>query len=186
MSLLKFRRLIITSALTVSACQIAQAADDSSLPHPEQQGAATTTLPNILVTGDTQHLPQSFDQRYASTPVSLAIGILNPQDVTDQTWLNRRPRQTVNLSVDHMWDEFRLHALRTGGTLLYGGSTFDDQFNTTYLPSYTTVGLRAAYKVNSHLTVSANLSNLFNRQYETAYGYNSLGRTAFGKVSCTF
>jgi vitamin B12 transporter len=121
-----------------------------------------------------------------STPISLAIGILNPQDVTEQTWLNRRPRQTVSLNIDHTWDEFHLHALSTGVSLLYGGSTYDDQFNATYLPSYTTVGLRAAYKVNSHLTVSANLSNLFNRQYETAYGYNTLGRTAFGKVAYTF
>jgi len=121
-----------------------------------------------------------------STPVSLAVGILNPQDVTDQTWLNRRARQTVSLNIDHTWDEFHLHALSTGVSLLYGGSTYDDQFNATYLPSYTTVGLRAAYKVNSHLTVSANLSNLFNRQYVTAYGYNTLGRTAFGKVAYTF
>ena len=121
-----------------------------------------------------------------STPVSLAIGILNPQDVTDQTWLNRRPRQTVSLSIDHAWDEFQLHALSTGVSLLYGGSTFDDQANAIYLPSYTTVGLRAAYKVNPHLTVSANLSNLFNRQYVSAYGYNTLGRTAFGNVAYTF
>jgi vitamin B12 transporter len=120
------------------------------------------------------------------TPVSLAVGILNPQDVTNQAWLNRRPRQTVSLNVDHTWDEFRLHALSTGVSLLYGGSTFNDQLNTTYLPSYTTVALRAAYKVNSHLTVSASLSNLFNRQYVTAYGYNTLGRTAFGKLAYTF
>jgi vitamin B12 transporter len=121
-----------------------------------------------------------------STPVSLAIGILNPQDVTDQTWLNRRPRQTFSLSVDHSWDEFHLHALSTGVSLLYGGSTFDDQANAIYLPSYTTVALRAAYRINAHLTVSANVSNLFNRQYFTAYGYNSLGRTAFGKLAYTF
>lgn len=120
------------------------------------------------------------------TPVSLAVGILNPQDVSDQTWLNRRPRQTVSLSVDHTWDEFHLHALSTGVSLLYGGSTYDDQFNSIYLPSYTKIDLRAAYKVNSHLTVSASLSNLFNRQYVTAYGYNSLGRTAFGKLAYTF
>jgi vitamin B12 transporter len=121
-----------------------------------------------------------------STPVSVAIGILNPQDVTDQTWLPRRPRQTVSVSVDHQWDEFHLHALSTGISLLYGGTTFDDQLNTTYLPSYTTVSLRAAYKVNSHLTVSADLTNIFDRQYVTAYGYNTLGRTAFGKLTYTF
>lgn len=92
----------------------------------------------------------------------------------------------MSLSVDHTWDEFHLHALSTGVTLLHGGSTFDDQLNTIYLPSYTTVGLRAAYQINSHLMLSASLSNLFNRQYVTAYGYNSLGRTAFGKIAYTF
>ncbi|MEM5329596.1 TonB-dependent receptor [Paraburkholderia sp. JHI2823] len=120
------------------------------------------------------------------TPVSLTVGILNPQDVTDQTWLNRRPRQTASLSVDHTWDEFHLHALSTGISLLYNGSTFDDQLNTIYLPSWMTVGLRASYKVNAHLALSATLANVFNRQYVTAYGYNSLGRTAFGKVTYTF
>jgi vitamin B12 transporter len=121
-----------------------------------------------------------------STPVSLTVGLLNPEDVTDDTWLNRRPRQTVNLSVDHTWDEFHLHALSTGISILYNGSTFDDQENTIYLPSWTTVSLRASYQINPHLALSASLANLFNRQYMTAYGYNSLGRTAFGKIAYTF
>lgn len=121
-----------------------------------------------------------------STPVSVAVGILNPQDETNQTWLSRRPRQTVSLNVDHTWDELKLHALSTGASLLYGGSTFDDPANRQYLASYLTVSLRASYRINSHLTVSASLSNLFDRQYMTAYGYNTLGRTAFGKVSYTF
>ncbi|WP_321874925.1 TonB-dependent receptor domain-containing protein [Burkholderia cenocepacia] len=121
-----------------------------------------------------------------STPVSIAVGILNPRDETNQTWLSRRPRQTVSLNVDHTWDELKLHALSTGASLLYGGSTFDDPANRQYLASYLTVSLRASYRINSHLTVSASLSNLFDRQYMTAYGYNTLGRTAFGKVSYTF
>ncbi|CAE6806905.1 TonB-dependent receptor domain-containing protein [Paraburkholderia domus] len=148
---------------------------------------AVTSMPVNIGRSHIQGIDLSYKGTVGqSTPVSLAIGLLNPQDVTDQTWLPRRARQTVSLSVDHMWDEFHLHALSTGVSLLYGGSTFDDQFNTTYLPSYTTVALRAAYKVNSHLTVSANLSNLFNRQYSTAYGYNTLSRTAFGKLAYTF
>ena len=148
---------------------------------------AATMAPDNIGRAHIQGIDLSYKGTIGkSTPVSLSVGILNPQDVSDDTWLNRRPRQTVSLIVDHNWDEFQLHALSTGVSLLYGGSTFDDQLNTTYLPSYTTVDLRAAYRVNSHLTVSANLSNIFNRQYVTAYGYNSLGRTAFGKVSYTF
>ena len=49
-----------------------------------------------------------------STPVSVAVGILNPQDETNDSWLNRRPRQTVSLNIDHTWDELHLHALSTG------------------------------------------------------------------------
>lgn len=121
-----------------------------------------------------------------STPVSLSVGLLNPQDQTDQTWLNRRPRQTASLSVDHSWDELHLHALSTGASLLYNGSTFDDQFNSVYLPSFFTASLRVSYQVNAHLALSASVSNLFNRQWVTAYGYRSPGRSAFGKVSYTF
>ncbi|AIO35464.1 TonB-dependent receptor domain-containing protein [Burkholderia pseudomultivorans] len=121
-----------------------------------------------------------------STPVSVAIGLLNPQDTTNQTWLNRRPRQTVSISIDHTWDELHLHALSTGASLRYGGTTFDDPANTTYLPSYLTADLRASYRINSHLSVSALLSNLFDRRYMTAYGYNTVGRAAFGKVTYTF
>jgi vitamin B12 transporter len=148
---------------------------------------SVTYLPVNIGRAHIQGLELSYKGTLAQTTVvSAAVGILNPQDVTGQTWLNRRPRQTVSLSVDHTWDEFHLHALSTGVSVLYGGSTYDDQANAIYLPSYTTVGLRAAYKVNSHLILSANLSNLFNRQYVTAYGYNTLGRTAFGKLAYTF
>jgi vitamin B12 transporter len=121
-----------------------------------------------------------------STPVSLAIGILNPQDVTEQTWLNRRPRQTVSLNIDHTWDEFHLHALSTGVSLLYGGSTYDDQFNATYLPSYTTVGCVPRTRSIRISPCPPICRTSFNRQYVTAYGYNTLGRTAFGKVAYTF
>lgn len=146
-----------------------------------------TFLPVNVVRAHIQGVDLSYKGMLGkATPVSLAVGLLNPQDETDQTWLNRRPRQTASLSVDHTWDEFHLHALSTGASLLYNGSTFDDQLNSVYLPSFLTVSLRASYQVNAHLVLSASIANLFNRQYVTAYGYNSLGRTAFGKVSYTF
>jgi vitamin B12 transporter len=124
----------------------------------------------------------------ASTPVSASIGLLNPKDVTDQTWLPLRPRQTFNLSIDHAWDELHLHALSTGLSLQYGGTSMDTDLNGNQiaLPSYLLVNLRAAWQINQKLLLSAYLSNLFNRQYVTTYGYNSLGRTAFGKISYTF
>ena len=95
---MKFRRFIITSALTVSACQLAHAADDASLPQPDQEAPATTTLPNILVTGDTQHLPQSFDQRYASTQVLTRADLdrLSPIDPSITQALATLPGVTIS------------------------------------------------------------------------------------------
>jgi vitamin B12 transporter len=177
-----------------------EAALDANTSYGTFTAAIYDTRVHDLITYDSQtFLPvnvgkahiQGIDLSYKGTigqytPVSVAVGFLNPQDETDNTWLNRRPRQTVSLIVDHTWDEFHLHAFSTGASFLYGGSTFDDQFNTIYLPSYWTLALRASYQVNAHLALSATLSNVFNKQYETAYGYNTLGRTAFGKVTYTF
>ncbi|RAR58301.1 vitamin B12 transporter [Paraburkholderia unamae] len=177
-----------------------EAALDAATSYGTFTAAVYDTRVHDLITYDSQtFLPvnvgrahiQGIDLSYKGTlgqytPVSLSVGILNPQDVSDQTWLNRRPRQTASLSVDHTWDEFHLHALSTGFSLLYNGSTFDDQQNTIYLPSWTTLSLRASYQVNAHLSLSATLANVFNRQYVTAYGYSTLGRTAFGKLSYTF
>ena len=94
---MKFRHYIITSALTVSAWQIAQAADDSSFPQPEQL-QAEVTLPNILVTADTQHLPQSFDQRYASTQVLTRADLdrLSPIDPSITQALATLPGVTIS------------------------------------------------------------------------------------------
>ncbi|NPT54382.1 TonB-dependent receptor, partial [Paraburkholderia sp. 5N] len=94
---MKFRQFIITSGLSVLACQVAQAADDASLPQPEQT-QAETRLPNILVTGDTQHLPQSFDQRFATTQVLTRTDLerLSPIDPSITQALATLPGVTVS------------------------------------------------------------------------------------------
>ena len=124
----------------------------------------------------------------ANTPVSVSVGLLNPKDLSNDTWLPRRPRETFNLNVDHAWDELGLHALGTGFTVQYGGTSLDTDLtgNATVLPSYLLVNLRAGWRFNKHLQLSAWLSNVFNRRYMTAYGYNMPGRTAFGKLAYTF
>ena len=44
------------------------------------------------------------------------------------------------------------------------------------MPSYSTVDLSASYPVTSHLTVRGRIANLFDKDYETAYGYPTAGR----------
>ena len=47
------------------------------------------------------------------------------------------------------------------------------------LASYTLVDLRADWKVAPAVTLFGRVDNLGNVQYQTAYGYNSLGRTVY-------
>lgn len=44
------------------------------------------------------------------------------------------------------------------------------------MPSYSLVDLSASYPVTSHLTVRGRIANLFDKDYETAYGYPTAGR----------
>jgi vitamin B12 transporter len=47
------------------------------------------------------------------------------------------------------------------------------------LPAYAVVDLRADWKLASALTVFGRVENVGNKYYQTAYGYNSLRRTAY-------
>ncbi|WP_342322783.1 TonB-dependent vitamin B12 receptor BtuB [Kosakonia sp. BYX6] len=54
------------------------------------------------------------------------------------------------------------------------------------LPSYSTVDFSASYPVTSHLTVRGKIANLFDKEYETAYGYQTAGREYTLSGSYTF
>ncbi len=68
----------------------------------------------------------------------------------------------------------------------YSGKRFDNRANTTRLPSYSTVDLGVSYPVTSHLTVRGKIANLFDKEYETAYGYPMAGREYSLSGSYTF
>ncbi|WP_435930679.1 TonB-dependent vitamin B12 receptor BtuB [Dryocola sp. BD613] len=54
------------------------------------------------------------------------------------------------------------------------------------LPSYSTVDVSASYPVTSHLTVRGRIANLFDKDYETVYGYQTPGREYYLSGSYTF
>ncbi|HKT94867.1 MAG TPA: hypothetical protein VJS18_22100, partial [Paraburkholderia sp.] len=113
---MKFRQFVLTSAALACAWQTAHAAavatavatavaadsatdTANALPaQAQQQTSDDTTLPNILVVGDTQHLPQSFDQRYASTQVLTRTDLerVSPADPSIAQALATLPGVTVS------------------------------------------------------------------------------------------
>jgi vitamin B12 transporter len=84
-------------ALTVSALPLAHAADDLS-PQTPQQLSTEPALANVAVTADAQHLPQSFDQRYATTQVLTRADLdrLSPIDGSITQALATLPGVTIS------------------------------------------------------------------------------------------
>ncbi len=92
--------------------------------------------------------------------------------------LARRPRQTVNVSLD-----YRLpFGLSLGGTISHVGDSFDNAANSTRLDGYVLAGVRAELPVGDHFAIYGRVDNLFDERYQTVSGYGTLGRAAYGGV----
>lgn len=66
-----------------------------------------------------------------------------------------------------------------GASLLAVGDTYDNAANTTVLGGYGTVDAYARYKVQKDWSVEGRVVNLGDKFYQTASGYNQIGRAAY-------
>lgn len=89
--------------------------------------------------------------------------------------LARRPQENLSFSAD--WQS--PIGLNLGTTITLTGDAFDNLANTRRLDGYALVALRAAYDVNEQIALFGRVENLGDEHYETAAGFNSLGRTAY-------
>lgn len=92
--------------------------------------------------------------------------------------LARRPRQTVNVSLDYKLPL----GLSLGGTISHVGDSFDNAANTVRLDGYVLAGVRAEMPIGDHFAVYGRVDNLFDERYQTVSGYGTLGRAAYGGV----
>lgn len=96
--------------------------------------------------------------------------------------LARRPRRSVNVSVDYDW----AFGLKTGATITHVGPSFDNASNTRKLNGYVLVDLRAAFPVTRNIELYGRIENLFNEQYETTFRYGTPRRAAYAGVRLAF
>ena len=91
--------------------------------------------------------------------------------------LPRRPalsgRTTLGWSTDR---------LDLGVSAQFAGRRYDDLANRQALGSYAVVDLTGGWRLSASTEVQLRVANLFDREYETAYLYPSLGREAFVTV----
>lgn len=100
----------------------------------------------------------------------------------DGNRLARRAEHAVSASVDYDWS----FGLSTGATITLVGDSFDNAANTVRLDGYAVAGVRASFPIGDHLELYGRVDNLFDVAYETARGYNTYGRAAYGGVRVRF
>ncbi|WP_292655028.1 TonB-dependent siderophore receptor [Nitratifractor sp.] len=105
----------------------------------------------------------------------------------DGSPLIRVPRNEGNLFLDYAFSP----AIHLGANLQYVGKRADQHWvgwtptNVT-LGSYTLVNLSYNQQIGKNLTLSIQAHNIFDKDYQTADGYSTEGRSIYGKVEYKF
>ncbi|MEC5319588.1 TonB-dependent vitamin B12 receptor BtuB [Brenneria populi subsp. brevivirga] len=121
----------------------------------------------------------SFDSGILSHRLTLSY--LDARSDEDDKVLARRAKQQAKYQLD--WS---LYDIDFDLSYQYVGKRFDNAQNTRRLPSYSTVDFAASYPITPRLTVRGRIANLFDKDYETAYGYRTAGREYYLSGSYTF
>ena len=114
----------------------------------------------------------------------LTLEYLDPRDADTNEVLARRAKQQVKYQLD-----WQMEALDWSLTYHYLGQRYDTDFSSyerKRLGGVSLWDLAASYPVTSHLTVRGRIANLFDKDYETVYGYDTPGREYYLTGSYTF
>lgn len=126
----------------------------------------------------------NFDTGIFTHQVTLQY--IDPRNDLNNEVLARRSKHQAKYQLDWTMFNFDMDV-----SYQYYGKRYDNNtslYSTTQreLPSYSTVDASIAYPVTSHLTVRGRIANLFDKDYETAYGYKTAGREYYLTGSYNF
>ncbi len=111
--------------------------------------------------------------------VTANYSLLNAKDisansVTNGNRLARRPEHSLNSAISYEHPSGWMIA----ADMRIVSDSFDDAYNGVRLDGYQLFGLRANVPVGQYLSLFGRVENLTDVRYQTAFGYNSMGRTA--------
>jgi vitamin B12 transporter len=101
----------------------------------------------------------------------------NPEDRSDDSWLERRARQSASFTATRQFGSFKLgfdlqqSGRRSDITAAAGTGVTDG--------GYFLIGLRGAVQFAEHWSLGAHLENALDHHYALANGYNTAGRSVF-------
>ena len=116
----------------------------------------------------------SYAGRLGDWSLRASYDYLDARDTENDFQLGRRARNKAMLGVSRAWGPFE-----AGVEMLGVGRRYNSNTETDPMGGYGLVNLTARYAINPELALEARLNNLFDKRYETAYGYNTPGFSAF-------
>ena len=110
--------------------------------------------------------------------LSGSLDLQDPRDSVTGKLLARRAQQHGKLA-----GETRARGWAVGAELQASGLRYNNAGNTTELPGYALLGLRAESQVAKNWTLLVRLDNATDAKYELAQGYASAGRSLYAGLS---
>ncbi|WP_114808922.1 TonB-dependent receptor domain-containing protein [Paraburkholderia kururiensis] len=137
---------------------------------------AAQVLPGVYMAENVGHakvqgLEASWSGHVGKTDLRAALTLQNPVDEDKDTDLNRRARRFASFTANRS-----IGSWRVGGEWLLSGARNDSGSN---LGGYGIVNLSARYNITRSWYVAAQIQNLFDKDYELAYTYNTPRRSAY-------
>ncbi|MFX1736326.1 TonB-dependent receptor [Paraburkholderia sp. A1RI_3L] len=137
---------------------------------------STQVTPGVYMAENVGHakvqgLEASWSGHVGKTDVRAALTLQNPVDEDKDTDLNRRARRFASFTANRS-----IGSWRVGGEWLVSGARNDSGSN---LGGYGIVNLSARYNITRSWYVAAQIQNLFDKDYELAYTYNTPRRSAY-------
>lgn len=121
-----------------------------------------------------EHLSWNMNYTYQD-PENRSEGINKGKQIT------YKPTQLFNLSAGYRLDKWTVGASVHGEDKRYiTASNRTDPYNPkAYLGSFVITDARVSYQATPEFSIQAKLANMFDKQYQTNYGYDQDGRTAW-------
>ncbi|SOZ98566.1 Outer membrane cobalamin receptor translocator, tonB dependent [Cupriavidus taiwanensis] len=119
-----------------------------------------------------QGIEASWRASVYGTDIGASVTFQNPVDEQTNTQLLRRARRHAALDVGRNFGNWRF-----GGEWLLSSSRMDA--GSRRLGGYGIVSLNARYNIDKQWFIAARVENLFDKDYQLAYPYNTQGRAGF-------
>jgi len=109
----------------------------------------------------------------------------NPENVTTDAILYKQAKTLGNASVEYTYQKFIAGFGGTFSGQMQDFSGNDAITNAPYsgtLGGYSIFNLYASYEIAKDWTVFARWNNIFDKQYQLTYGYNTMGSNVFAGI----